>query len=115
VLAWNPRLQESSDGHSAYMARTGHFGHYEEGDEERRTPFDRMRLAGYNYGVSENCHRGGGSAQGAHEGWCKSSGHHRNLLSAGHTEMASAVDSGYWTQNFGTDKDYRSEIEAWLD
>lgn len=115
VLAWNPRLQESSDGHSAYMARTGHFGHYEEGDEQRRTPFDRMRLAGYNYGVSENCHWGGGSAQGAHESWCKSSGHHRNLLSAGHTEMASAVDSGYWTQNFGTDKEYRSEIEAWLD
>lgn len=115
ALAWNPMLQDSSDGHSAYMAKTGEFGHYEKGDESRRSPFDRMRLAGYTRGVSENCHLGGGSAQGAHDGWCKSSGHHRNLLTAGHTEMASAVDGRYWTQNFGTDTAFRSEIDSWQD
>jgi uncharacterized protein YkwD len=115
VLAWNPKLQASSDGHSDYMAKTGDFGHYEEGDEERHTPFDRMRLVGYNFGISENCHMGGGSPQGAHESWCKSSGHHRNILMAGHTEMASAVNGRYWTQNYGTDKEFRSEIDTWLD
>lgn len=115
LLAWNPLLQASADGHSDYMAKTGNFGHYEEGDEERRSPFDRMRLVGYNFGVSENCHMGGGSPQGAHDAWCKSSGHHRNILMEGHTEMGSAVNGRYWTQNYGTDKEFRSEIDTWLD
>jgi uncharacterized protein YkwD len=115
ALAWNRRLQAAAHGHSSYMAKTGNFGHYEDGDEARKSPFDRMRLVGYNYGVSENCHMGGGSPQGAHEGWCKSSGHHRNILMPGHTEMASAVDGRYWTQNYGTDKEFQSEIDTWQD
>jgi len=115
VLAWNPLLQASSEMHSVYMARTGDFGHEEEGDPARRTPFDRMRLVGYERGISENCNMGGGSPQGAHDGWCHSSGHHRNLLMEGHTEMASAADGRYWTQNFGTDTTYRSEIDTWQD
>jgi len=115
ILAWSPRLQAATLGHSDYMARTGDFGHFEKGDDERKTPFDRMRLVGYNYGVSENCYMGGGSAQSAHDAWRKSSGHHRNLLMPGHTQMAAAFNSGYWTQNFGADKEFRSEIDTWQD
>lgn len=114
-LAWNSLLQAAADGHSDYMAKTGEFGHFEKGDDQRKSPFDRMRLVGYNHGVSENCHMGGGSPQGAHDGWCKSSGHHRNLLMAGHTEMGSAVNGRYWTQNFGTDRAHQSEIDTWQD
>jgi uncharacterized protein YkwD len=115
ALAWNFLLQASSAGHSDYMARTGEFGHYEKGNPDRESPFDRMQLVGYNYGISENCHLGGGSAQGAHEGWCKSSGHHRNLLMAGHSEMGSARNSRYWTQNFGTGQNFQNDIESWQD
>ncbi|MFT7668834.1 MAG: hypothetical protein ACI8X5_001534 [Planctomycetota bacterium] len=115
ALAWNPDLQASAAGHSDYMARTGDFGHYEKDDPERESPFDRMALSGYNYGVSENCHYGGGTAQGAHDGWIRSSGHHRNLLIKTHTEMASGANGSYWTQNFGTGSEFRSDIKSWQD
>lgn len=110
ALAWNPRLQRSTQDHSRYMSDTGNFGHYEE-DPETKTPFDRMRRRGYDRGVSENCYMGGGDPMGAHAGWCRSSGHHRNLLMIGHREMASAVSGSYWTQNFGTGDEFRSWLE----
>ncbi len=115
ALAWNPKIQEAARGHSDYMAATGHFGHFEEGDPERRTPFDRMRLVEYNHGVSENCHMGSGSPEGAHNGWVHSSGHHRNILMPGHREMASGLTSGYWTQNFGVGTDFETDLEPWQD
>ena len=83
--------------------------------ERERPQFDRMRLAGYDHGVSENCHMGSGSAEGAHQGWRRSSGHHRNLLMAGHREMASALASIYWTQNFGTGTQFLGELDGWQD
>jgi uncharacterized protein YkwD len=114
-LAWNPLLQAATAMHSGYMAETGNFGHYEEDRPDRRTPFDRMRLCGYTMGVSENCARSGGGPEGAHEGWTHSSGHHRNLLMPGHREMATAHDSGFWTQNFGTDTSFLPELDRWPD
>ncbi|MEX1023597.1 MAG: CAP domain-containing protein [Planctomycetota bacterium] len=108
-LAWNPRLQRAAQDHSRYMSDTGDFGHFES-NPETETPFHRMRRRGYDHGVSENCYMGGGDPQGAHGGWCRSSGHHRNLLMAGHRELASAVSGGYWTQNFGTGTDFVSSL-----
>lgn len=115
AVAWNPKIQAAAEMHSDYMANTGDFGHFEQGDPERRSPFDRMRLAGYKNGVSENCHMGSGSAEGAHDGWCHSSGHHRNLLMPGHREMASALTSSYWTQNFGTGRSFEADLITWQD
>ena len=115
AVAWNPKIQAAAEMHSNYMADTGDFGHFEKGDPERRSPFDRMRLAGYKNGVSENCHMGSGSAEGAHNGWCHSSGHHRNLLMPGHREMASAITSNYWTQNFGTGRSFEADLDSWQD
>jgi uncharacterized protein YkwD len=111
VLAWNPKLQAAAQGHSEYMANTGHFGHFEEGDPQRRSPFDRMKLAGYSRGVSENCAMVGGDPKAAHDGWLRSSGHHRNILMSGHREMASGSASNYWTQNYGADTAFQSELE----
>ncbi|MCB9913842.1 MAG: CAP domain-containing protein [Planctomycetes bacterium] len=115
ALAWNPKIQVAAGMHSDYMADTGDFGHFEQGDPKRRSPFDRMRLAGYENGVSENCHMGSGSPEGAHDGWCHSSGHHRNLLMPGHREMASAMTGSYWTQNFGTGRGFEAELDSWQD
>ncbi len=109
-LAWNPRIQAAAQMHSDYMANTGDFGHFEK-DPERRTPSDRARLAGYNSGVSENCAMVGGDPKAAHDGWCQSSGHHRNLLMASHREMGSGLASNYWTQNFGADRAFEKELE----
>lgn len=110
ALAWNPRIQVAAQGHSEYMANTGDFGHFEQGDPARRSPFDRMKLAGYAKGVSENCAMVGGDPQAAHDGWLHSSGHHRNILMAGHRELASANASNYWTQNFGSDTAFQKEL-----
>ena len=109
-VAWDPLIQAAAAVHSDYMSRTGNFGHFQEDVPGRRTPFDRMREQGYDRGVSENCHAGSGSPEGAHQGWTHSSGHHRNLLMTGHTEMATAVAGPYWTQNFGMGEASRAEL-----
>ncbi|MHC4224565.1 MAG: CAP domain-containing protein, partial [Planctomycetota bacterium] len=67
----------------------------------RRTPYDRMKLEGYEYGASENCVMGTSSPKGAHGRWCHSSGHHRNLLMPQWTEMGTGHYGYYMTQNFG--------------
>ena len=80
--------------------------------KERRSPVDRLRLAGYMGGGSENCSLGDSGAEGAHVGWLHSSGHHRNILFATHREMASAVAGIYWTQNFGGGHEFEVELSS---
>ena len=113
ALAWNPLIQAAAQDHSDYMSRTGDFGHFEP-DPERKRPGDRMRRRGYTMGMSENCAMSGG-AESAHVGWLHSSGHHRNILLQGHREMASALAGPYWTQNFGTARDFEAELRGWRD
>jgi len=108
ALAWNPRLQVAAQGHSDAMAHTGRFSHQED-DPERRTMGQRLRLAGYERGVSENIAYVDG-AESAHVGWLHSSGHHRNILEAGHTELGVGVAGSYWTQNFGVDTAFEKEL-----
>jgi uncharacterized protein YkwD len=101
---WPVRIVEklvlSSRGHCEEMSRLGYFGHFSP-TPGRKTPYDRMRLAGYNYGSSENCVMGTSDPKSAHDRWCHSSGHHRNLLMAPWTEMGTGHYGSYMTQNFG--------------
>jgi uncharacterized protein YkwD len=101
---WPVRLVDklvfSSRGHCEEMSRLGYFGHFSP-TPGRKTPFDRMKLAGYEYGSSENCIMGRTGAQAAHDGWCHSSGHHRNILTAQWTEMGTGHYGRYMTQNYG--------------
>lgn len=101
ALVWDPRLQAATDHHSRYQSKWGVLSHYEEKDPEHYDFGKRTRLAGYPAGRGENCSMGRADPRGTHDAWCSSAGHHRNLISAGHTEMASAVAGNYWTQNFG--------------
>ncbi|GAB4147902.1 MAG: hypothetical protein Fur0037_16170 [Planctomycetota bacterium] len=103
-LALNPKLVASATGHATEMSRLGYFAHFSP-TPGRRTPFDRMKLAGYAQGVSENIALHDG-AEGAHDAWCRSSGHHRNLLDQNHTEMGVAALGRYWVQNFGHGREY---------
>ena len=89
-----------SQGHADEMSRLGYFSHMSP-VEGRRTPGERMRLAGYSFGVSENIAMTGG-AQASHNAWCTSSGHHRNLLMASHREIGIGANGRYWVQNFGS-------------
>ncbi|MEM1449227.1 MAG: CAP domain-containing protein [Planctomycetota bacterium] len=101
ALAWDPRLQDATDHHSNYQSKWGVLTHFEEKDQEHYDLGKRTKLAGYPAGRGENCSMGRADPKGTHDAWCSSSGHHRNLVAAGHTEMASAVAGNYWTQNFG--------------
>lgn len=89
-----------SQGHADEMSRLGYFSHMSP-VAGRRTPGERMRLAGYMFGVSENIAISGG-ALAAHNAWCRSSGHHRNLLNARHREIGIGANGRYWVQNFGS-------------
>lgn len=101
---------EGSQGHADEMSRLGYFSHTSP-IPSRRTPRNRMKLAGYMFGVSENIAMTGG-ALGAHNAWCRSSGHHRNLLSASHREIGIGANGRYWVQNFGSGEVHKTH-PAW--
>jgi uncharacterized protein YkwD len=111
-VALNPKLVQAARGHCEEMAKLGYFSHFSP-TPGRRTPFERMQLAGYNEGVSENIAING-SAAGAHQSWLHSAGHHRNILGAGHREFACGNHGNLFTQNFGVATEYKSET-AWLE
>ncbi|MAD34442.1 MAG: hypothetical protein CMJ88_11910 [Planctomycetes bacterium] len=97
---------EASQGHADEMSKLGYFAHMSP-TPGRKTPTDRMRLAGYTSGVSENIAMTGG-ALSSHVAWCHSSGHHRNLLSPGHREIGIGANGRYWVQNFGSGDVHKS-------
>jgi Cysteine-rich secretory protein family/Inner membrane component of T3SS, cytoplasmic domain len=108
-LAISKKLHKAAQGHAEEMAALGYFSHTSP-TEGRQTPYKRMRNEGYNYGISENI-AGNPSAAGAHLRWCHSSGHHRNLLNAGHTEFGVGNSGRLWVQNFGRGQDYLDEAD----
>ncbi|MFM1872326.1 MAG: hypothetical protein RL398_1748 [Planctomycetota bacterium] len=111
-LALVPSVCLAAQGHADEMSKLGYFAHMSP-TPGRKTPTDRMRLAGYTFGVTENIALVDG-AQGAHDAWCRSSGHHRNLLNARHTEFGVGANGRYWVQNFGSGAVY-TETEMWRD
>jgi len=94
------KLVLSSRGHCEEMARLGYFGHFSP-TPGHKAPWDRMKLQGYEYGVSENIIEGQTNPMGAHIGWCHSSGHHRNILMPAWTEMGTGHYGNLMTQNYG--------------
>lgn len=109
-LALVPSVTMAAQGHADEMSKLGYFSHTSP-TPGRRTPVERMRLAGYTFGVTENIALVDG-AQGAHDAWCRSSGHHRNLLNARHSEFGVGANGRYWVQNFGSGSTY-TETEMW--
>ena len=104
ALAMNRKLIVAARGHAAEMGHMGYFSHFSP-IPEHRSPFDRMKQAGYGAGVSENI-ANYPSAPAAHDGWLHSSGHHRNLLQPSHTEFAIGNAGRLWVENFGRGDEY---------
>jgi len=103
------QLNDAAQGHADEMAKLGYMAHMSP-TPGRTTPYDRMQLAGYSAGVSENLALHDG-ALGAHNGWCGSSGHHRNLLDPAHTELGIGSNGRLWVQNFGRGVVHRETAE----
>ncbi|MDH3592313.1 MAG: CAP domain-containing protein, partial [Planctomycetota bacterium] len=95
------RLVRAARKHSIEMRQLSYFAH-DSPTPHLRSPTHRARREGYPGGVAENIARGASSGVQAFEQWFGSSGHHRNMLSPGHTELGcGAAMHHWWTQKFG--------------
>ena len=97
-------LTTAARRHSADMARYSYFSHT---SREGRSPWQRMRAAGYYYGSAENIAAGQTTATSVVSAWMHSTGHRRNILKCSNKAMGVGVARGgsygiYWTQDFGT-------------
>jgi uncharacterized protein YkwD len=99
-----PALARAARGHSADMAKYSYFSHT---SRNGRSPWQRIRAQGYNYGSAENIAAGQSSAKSVVAAWMKSPGHRKNILNCSNKAVGVGVARGgsyriYWTQDFGT-------------
>jgi len=95
------RLVRAARKHSIEMKQKKYFAHNSP-TSHLRTPGKRAAREGYSSGVGENIARGASTGVGAFWQWFRSSGHHRNMLTPGWTDLGcGACDNHWWTQKFG--------------
>lgn len=103
-LRWDARLARIAAAHSQDMAENAYFSH---NSRDGRSPFKRMKQAGYAYdSAGENIAAGFRSPGSVVRAWLKSPGHCKNLMRRGYTELGVGYATGgvygtYWTQDFG--------------
>ncbi len=94
------RLLRAARGHSRHMKENGYFSH-DNAVPGLKNPGERAARQGYKGGVGENIAMGRPTGRGAFDGWFHSSGHHRNMIAAGWTELGAGRCGEYFTQVFG--------------
>lgn len=97
------RLQQAARGHSEDMATHNYFSHT---SRDGRSPFDRMRDAGYPNPAGENIAMGLRTPAQVMAGWMDSPGHRANIQNCSHRAIGVGLaydERGrpYWTQVFG--------------
>ncbi len=108
LLKLSLALSKVARGHSENMARQGKMEH----KLDDKTPFDRMRAAGYKFAkAGENIAAGedGTTLERLMKAWMESPGHRDNILFADYTEIGVGIarDKGgmlYYTQLFALPK-----------
>jgi uncharacterized protein YkwD len=106
ALKSNAILVSVARAHSKDMAVHGYFDH---NSQDGRSPFDRMRAAGYRGGLmGENIAAGQSTAAAVMDAWMHSPGHRANILKCGFKvigigvyKLAGSPFRIYWTQDFG--------------
>lgn len=102
----NDKLFWAAWHHSKYCVEQngGQIAHVIQGEPKGATPADRMKHEGYPTGGGENIHMnsGGPTAASSHASWCRSSGHHRNILNPRWRVLGSGHFKTIWTQVFAT-------------
>ncbi|WP_428243293.1 CAP domain-containing protein [Gynuella sp.] len=107
ALTWNCKLASAATVHNQDMIDNNYFDHT--GSDGSR-PANRAKDAGYNYSwVGENIAAGYNGITSVMDGWLKSPGHCRNIMSSNYTEMGASILDGtsqttysvYWTAMFG--------------
>lgn len=100
ALQLDARLVQSARGHADDMLRLDFFDHTSP-VQGKETFSQRIAAAGYPTPGGENIAMGMTAPQAAHEGWYRSSGHHRNILDEGYSALGAGKAGKYWVQNFG--------------
>jgi uncharacterized protein YkwD len=106
ALRSNAVLVAVARAHSTDMAVHRYFDH---NSQDGRSPFDRMRAAGYKGGLmGENIAAGQPTPAAVMDAWMHSPGHRANILNCGFKvigigvhKLASSPYRIYWTQDFG--------------
>lgn len=107
-LRTNKSLTQAAEAHAADMVDLHYFAH---DSLDGRSPFDRMKAAGFRGGaMAENIAVGYSSAAAVVQGWMNSPGHRANILNCSYTMIGIGYDSGLvkpdwgngsWVQDFG--------------
>src|SRR5690606_40336060 len=101
-LRLDSRLQAAARAHSSDMAENAYFAH---DSRDGRSPWDRMRAAGYDAPGAENTAKGQRTPREVMYSWMSSDGHRRNILNCDLKAIGVGValsgDGPYWTQDFG--------------
>lgn len=105
ALKLNDKLFWGAWHHSKYCVEHngGQIAHVIPGEPRGASPAERMAYEGYTGPGGENIHMnsGGPTPRSAHDAWCTSSGHHRNILNARWRVLGSGKFRTIWTQKFG--------------
>ena len=107
-LRTNKALTQAAEAHAADMVDQHYFAH---DSLDGRSPFDRMKAAGFRGGaMAENIAVGYSTAAAVVQGWMNSPGHRANILNCSYTMIGIGYDSGQvkpdwgngsWVQDFG--------------
>lgn len=94
------KLSDACRGHSADMAKLGFFAH-ESPVPDKKTPWDRARLAGFaGNGSGENIFMGSTDHNAAYGGWFASDGH-RFIMFGGGDTLGVGISGIHWTMMTG--------------
>lgn len=106
-LRVQPTLAKVARAHAADMLNQGYFAHK---SQDGRSPFQRMRDAGYRFGAAENIAAGNTTAARTFAQWVKSDGHCRNMMNPRFTHIGVGVAARpktklrhVWVQTFGVE------------
>ncbi|GAA4621374.1 hypothetical protein GCM10023196_009290 [Actinoallomurus vinaceus] len=102
ALRVDTRLRTAARLHSADMRDRNYFDH---NSLDGRSPWDRIKAAGYTVPGAENIAKGYPTAAAVLQGWMNSPGHRANILNCKLKAVGIGVAYGsggpWWTQDFG--------------
>lgn len=99
ALRMNTALLRAAEGHAADMVAKNYFSHT---SADGRSPWDRMKQAGYSGGaMAENIAAGQTTAAAVVDAWMHSEGHRANILNCTFKVLGVGHHSNHWVQNFG--------------
>jgi uncharacterized protein YkwD len=115
-LTWNDQLELAAYGHASDMYKKKYFDHISKDGSKLK---DRIFATGYTYDgfksffIGENIALGQRSINEVMNGWLKSEGHCRNLMSPKFKEVGIALVNSYWVQDFGARNPFEKKKGFW--